>query len=74
MQQAAVDFAAKEAIKEFYMTNLAKGPSYNLGDTFGEPAETEPVSAESLIEGPWCNQSDGTFEQDDAVREQGGAA
>jgi hypothetical protein len=61
-------------IQEFHMTNLAKKRSCNFGDTFGEPVETDSVSAEALIEGPWRNQSDGTFEQDDAVREQGGAA
>lgn len=51
------------------MTNLANRRSYNLGDTFGAPAETDSVPAPALIEGPWCNQADGTFQQDDAVRQ-----
>ena len=70
MKQAAVDFAAKEVIKEFHMTNLADRRSYNFGDTFGEPVKTDSDPAHALIEGPWCNQADGTFEQDDAVRQQ----
>jgi hypothetical protein len=74
MTQAAVSLTAKEVIKEFHMTNLANSNSYNLGDTFGEPVETDSVPAHALIEGPWCNQPDGAFEQDDAVRQQGGAA
>jgi hypothetical protein len=61
-------------IKEFHMTNLADRRSYNFGDTFGDPMETDPVPANTLIEGPWCNQADGSFEQDDAVWQQGGAA
>jgi len=54
------------------MTNLTNRRSYNFGDTFGE--ETDSVAAHMLSEGRWCNQADGIFEQDDAVREQGGAA
>jgi hypothetical protein len=61
-------------IKEFHMTNLANRRSYNLGDTFGEPVETDSVSAEALTEGPRSNQSDGAFKQDDVTREQSGAA
>jgi hypothetical protein len=56
------------------MTNLANRRSYNLGDTFGEPLETDSVPGHARVDGPWCNQADGTFEQDDAVRQQGGAA
>jgi hypothetical protein len=56
------------------MTKLPNRHSYNLGDTFGEPAQTDSVSARAQGEGSWCNQADGTFEQDDAVRQQGGAA
>lgn len=52
------------------MTNLADRRSYNFGDTFGDPVETDPVSAQAPVEGPWCNQADGIFEQDDAVRAQ----
>ncbi len=74
MKQAAVDFAAKEVIKEFHMTNLADRRSYNFGDTFGDPVETDSVRGHTRLEGIWCNQADGTFEEDDAVREQGGAA
>jgi hypothetical protein len=73
MKQAAADFAAKEVTKEFYMTNLANR-RYNFGDTFGEPGETDFSPSHATAEGPWCNQPDGIFEQDDAVREQGGAA
>jgi hypothetical protein len=61
-------------IKEFQMTNLTNRRSYNFGDTFGEPVETDSVPAHSLSESRWCNQADGIFEQDDAVRDQGGAA
>ena len=50
------------------MTNLVNRRSYNFGDTFGDPVESY------FIEGPWCNQPDGIFEEDDAVREQGGVA
>jgi hypothetical protein len=71
MKQAAVDFAAKEVIKEFHMTNLADRRSYNFGDTFGGPVETDSVRGYARVEGPWCNQADGTFEQDDAVRRRG---
>jgi len=74
MKQAAIDFAAKEVIKEFHMTNLADRRSYNFGDTFGDPVETDSVRGHARLEGIWCNQADGTFEEDDAVREQGGAA
>ena len=74
MKQAAVDFAAKEVTKEFYMTNLANRRSYNFGDTFGDPAETDSIPGHSTAEGPWCNQADGTLEKHDAVREQDGAA
>jgi len=56
------------------MTNLADRRSYNFGDTFGDPGETDPVPAHAPVEGPWCNQTDGAFEQDDAVRRHGGAA
>jgi hypothetical protein len=74
MKQAAVDFAATQVIKEFHMTNLAGRRSYNFGDTFGDPVESDSVRAHGRVEGPWCNQADGIFEQDDAVRDQGGAA
>lgn len=74
MKHAAVDFAAKEVMKEFHMTNLADRRSYNFGDTFGDPVETDSVRDHARGEGPWCNQPDGIFEQDDAVREQAGAA
>jgi hypothetical protein len=67
-------FAAKEVMKELHMTNLADRRSYNFGDTFGDPVETDSVCAHARGEGPWCNQPDGIFEQDDAVREQDGAA
>ena len=56
------------------MTNLANRRSYNLGDTFGDLVEIDPTPSHATAEGAWCNQPDGTFEQDDAVREQGGAA
>jgi hypothetical protein len=56
------------------MTNLADRRSYNFGDTFGDPVETGSVRAHARVEGAWCNQADGIFEEDDAVREQGGAA
>jgi len=56
------------------MTNLANKRSYNFGDTFGDPVETDSIPSHATAEGPWCNQADGIFEQDDAVREQGGAA
>jgi len=71
MKQAAVDFAAKELTKEFHMTNLANKRSYNFGDTFGDPVETDSIPGHATAEGPWCNQADGTFEQDDAVLQQG---
>jgi hypothetical protein len=74
MKQAAVDFAAKEVMKEFHMTNLADRRSYNFGDTFGEPVETDSSPGHATADGLWCNQPDGIFEQDDAVREQDGAA
>jgi hypothetical protein len=64
----------KEVIKEFHMTNLANRRSYNLGDTFGEPVEADSGPTDSPVNGSWCNLSDVTFEQDDAAREQGGAA
>lgn len=58
------------------MKNLTVRRSYNFGDTFGDAMERDSVpnhaSAESM--GPWCNQADGIFEQDDAVRAQGGTA
>jgi len=73
-EQAAVDFAAKEVIKEFHMTNLADRRSYNFGDTFGDPVETDSSPSHAAFEGRWCNQPDGIFEEDDAVRAQGGAA
>jgi len=53
------------------MTNLANKRSYNFGDTFGDPVETDSIPGHATAEGPWCNQADGTFEQDDAVRQQG---
>jgi hypothetical protein len=56
------------------MTNLANRRSYNFGDTFGDPVETDSVHCHARVEGPWCNQADGTLEEDDAVRQQGGAA
>jgi len=57
------------------MTNLADRRSYNFGDTFGDAVESGSIPADALLEGgPWCNQGDGIFEQDDAVRAQGGAA
>ena len=56
------------------MTSLANRRSYNFGDAFGEPMETDSVPVPALVEGTWCNQADGTFEQDDEVRHQGGAA
>jgi hypothetical protein len=57
MKQAAVDFAAKEVIKEFHMTNLANKRSYNFGDTFGDPVETDSTPSDATAEGPWCNPS-----------------
>jgi len=56
------------------MTNLPNRRSYNFGDTFGDPVETDSTPNHAAAEGVWCNQPDGIFEQDDAVREQGGAA
>jgi hypothetical protein len=56
------------------MTNLPDRHSYDFGDTFGDPVETDSVPTGSPVDGSWCNQADGMFEQDDAVREQGGAA
>lgn len=57
------------------MTNLAGRRSYNFGDTFGDAVESDSIPADTLFEsGPWCNQADGIFEQDDAIRSQGGAA
>jgi len=58
------------------MTSLAGRRSYNFGDTFGDAVESYSVPYHATVEGrgPWCNQADGIFEQDDAVREQGGAA
>lgn len=57
------------------MTNLAGRRSYNFGDTFGHAVESDSIPADAQLEaGPWCNQADGIFEQDDAVRMQGGAA
>ena len=56
------------------MTSLANRRLYNLGDTFGEPGETDSVQGHARVEVPWCNQSDGAFEEDDALRDQGGAA
>jgi len=53
------------------MTNLANRRSYNFGDTFGDPVETDSNPSHSTAEGPWCTHADGTFEQDDAVRQQG---
>lgn len=74
MKQVAVDFAAKELIKEFHMTNLVNRRSYNFGDTFGDLAKTDSVHSSARVEGPWCDQADGIFEEDDAVRQQGGSA
>lgn len=74
MKRAAVDFAAKEVIKEFHMTNLANRRSYNFGDTFGNPVETDSIPRHAAAQGLWCNQPDGIFEEDDAVQEQGGTA
>ena len=57
------------------MRNLAGRRSYNFGDTFGDTVENDSVPDHELLNsGPWCNQADGIFEQDDAVRTQGGAA
>lgn len=56
------------------MTNLHSRHSYNFGDTFGDPVETDPVYAHAPVEGSWCNQADGILEQDDAIRAQGGRA
>ena len=42
-----------------------------FGDTFGDPVETDSIPNLATAEGPWCNQADGTFEHDDAVRQQG---
>jgi hypothetical protein len=70
-EQAAVDFAAKEVTKEFHMANRR---SYNFGDTFGDPVESDSIPGYVKETGPWCNQPDGIFEEDDRVREQGGAA
>jgi hypothetical protein len=56
------------------MTNLANRRSYNFGDTFGDPVETDSSPSHAAFEGRWCNQPDGIFEEDDAVRAQGGAA
>lgn len=57
------------------MTNSAGKRSYNFGDTFGHPVESDSIPADALLQGgPWCNQADGIFEQDDALRMQGGAA
>lgn len=56
------------------MINPVDRRLYNFGDTFGDPSVTDYVRGHARVEGPWCNQADGTFEEDDAVREQGGAA
>jgi len=57
------------------MTNSAGRRSYNFGDTFGDAMEGDFIPGDALLEaGPWCNQADGIFEQDDAVRAQGSAA
>jgi hypothetical protein len=56
------------------MRNLANRRLRNFGDTFGDPVETDSIPSHATAEGAWCNQPDGTFEQDDALREQGGAA
>ncbi len=58
------------------MTNLAGRRLYNFGDTFGEVFESTSVPDHAPVEGgaSWCNQADGLFEQDDAIRAQGGAA
>jgi hypothetical protein len=61
-------------IQEFHMTSLADRRSYNFGDTFGDPVEADSGPTDSPVNGSWCNQADGMFEQDDAVREQGGVA
>ena len=74
MKRLQLILATNEVIKEFHMTNLAGRRSYNFGDTFGDAVETDSIRAHARVEGPWCNQADGIFEQDDAVREQGGSA
>ena len=56
------------------MTDLTNRRSYNLGDTFGDPVETDSVSAHEPIEGPWCKQADGILEREDAFHSQGGSA
>jgi len=56
------------------MTNLSNRHSYNFGDTFGDLVETDSMASHATAEGPWCNQPDGIFAEDDAVREHGGAA
>jgi len=53
------------------MTNSDDRHSYNFGDSFGDPVGTDSIA---IAAGPWCNQPDGIFEEDDAVREQGGSA
>ena len=57
------------------MTNSAGRRSYNFGDTFGDAVEGNSIPGDAVLKsGPWRNQADGIFEQDDAVRAQGGAA
>lgn len=56
------------------MTTLTDRHSYNFGDTFGDPAETNSLPIHLPVDGPWCNQADSILEQDDAVRSQGGLA
>jgi len=57
------------------MTNSSHYHSYNFGDTFGDPVG-DSIPADALVEarGSWCNQADGIFEQDDAIRAHGGLA
>jgi hypothetical protein len=56
------------------LTMARNSRSYNFGDTFGDLVETDSLGGNATTVGPWCNQPDGIFEEDDAVLEQGGAA
>ncbi|HKD14782.1 MAG TPA: hypothetical protein VKE71_09565 [Candidatus Angelobacter sp.] len=55
---------------------MAKGNDellHNFGDTFGAAVQMDFArksrAFETLFEGgQWCNQADGVFEQDDAIR------
>jgi hypothetical protein len=64
----------RKVTNEFYMKDLADRRSYNFGDTFGDPVETDSLPTRLPVDGSGYNQADALFEQDDAVLQQGGAA